>query len=1733
MFHLAGYRIKEEISKSDNSTIYRGSRNSDNCPVVIKLLNREYPTSKELSAFVREYEIMDKLSGDGIIKAYSITKCNNSLAIIMEDIGGESVARVLKSVKAGIAERLSLAIQMTHSLIQTHQQNIIHKDVNPTNFIWNYGNNRVKIIDFGISAELARESSQSIDLNTLEGTLNYISPEQTGRINRPIDYRTDLYSLGITFYELFTGKLPFTGEDESEIVYGHIAKTPISPKEINPEIPTALSEIIMKMISKTTEDRYQSALGLKKDLEYCLQMLEGKREIVGFIPGEGDILDRFEIPHKLYGREEEIRTMIDGFEKAAEGYCELLLVSGFSGIGKSSLIQELRKPVAGKKGFYISGKCNQFERNIPYHGLIKAFQGMIKQLLSESQSNLDNWRRLLTEALGCNAQVILDVIPELEQIIGPQPEVSELNPLEAQNRFKLVFLEFIKTFAELEHPLVIFIDDLQWSDASTLELLKYILGAGSARYIYLVGAYRDNEVQDGHPLQQLLKDLESNYQGIDRPYRQIALKPLEADAVNRMISDTLHCHPDETEPLTELVFHKTKGNPFFIDKLLNMLYFRGSFTFLPERGQWDYDLEKVEAAEISDNVVELLVKGLESLPAVTLDILKLACCIGNQFDLTMISLIRKKPIAELGKDLWIAIEREIILPLNYNYRLIRAQKSIKLSQDFDVNFSFAHDRIRQAVLSLISETEKSEIHLSIGRVYLKTFRETNRADSLFDMVNHLNIGRALIREENERAELSKLNATAGNRAKKSGAFAAAASYFETAEALLTAEEWCKIHNKLFDVKLEHATCALLSGDLSRADELCEDLSQAAVTNIDKGAVSNVKVQILEFQGRLFDAIAEIRRSLMLFGVSLPENEQEIGMKIQEGVMKMQAFLAQTPADELVNLPEMKSPDKIMVMQLLFQVVPPALQTNPSLYILASLMMFEMTCTYGTSPLSCKCFTDCGIVMATMLKDYKTSYRLGEAAFSLINKFNTEALKAAVYFGFTFCSHWRAHYKESLEYYDMAYRKGLETGDIQHAAYALSHRVHLLMWVGRNLTELKQETENAIVVLGRTKTAMPLLLTEIINYIIKKFQTVPEKEDGSDFEKEDQEMIVTIEKTRDLSFLCRFFQYNTYESIISSNLEAAEKWSDMAEALVFAGLSDFPIPDHYLFRALILVNKWKIAAAEEKPHIKETLADIRQKIKVWADNCPDNFAHKYYLLSAEMAVIDNEPLDIVVDFYIKAINSIGNNDFIQLKALINELYGKFWLDRGDETTGKAYIREAEYLYRQWGAHRKAALLEKQYSHYFTSDEAQHGVKGTFSTTTHISIDVNSILKSTQAISSEIKIEKLLTILIRTMIENAGAQRGCLLLRNEADGQFYIEAVQDVDSNRPQVMQSLPFAESSALCPEIVQYVTRTRETIVIHNACKDVNYQNNAYITRNRIKSLLCMPVIYQNRLKGVVYLENNLSDSVFTSERLEILKILSSQASISIENAGLYENMEEKVRERTIQLNNANEKLRELSFHDPLTDLYNRRYTFEFIYDKVTQFIQHKKRIISNGEKRNLSTKDNVIGVFLIDIDHFKEVNDTYGHSVGDNVLIAMSKILKQVIRTEDFLVRWGGEEFLIILSNTKPEYLERFCRRVLTAVRETPLPVSEDKTIYKTCSLGYVQMPLDATDPGLLNLEQMINISDYALYCAKENGRNCAAHFKLIKPIGTDEEFKRNLMNLSRNTELNEEHFNIDYIQA
>ncbi|MBN1499455.1 MAG: AAA family ATPase [Spirochaetes bacterium] len=1736
MINLNGFTITEEIFKSYNSTIYRGIKNDQGLPVIVKLLNHEFPSENDLSYFKREFEIMSKLTGDGIIRVYSLEKYDNTLAIIMEDFGGESLAKILHSTVMELQDKLSLMLRISDILIQVHKQNIMHKDVNPSNIIWNPSLKIIKIIDFGISSEVTKESSRFVSLQTLEGTLDYISPEQTGRMNRPVDYRTDLYSMGVMFYEILTGQLPFKGNDDIEKIYSHIAQSPVPPEKISPEIPEMLSVIILKLLSKNAEERYQSALGVKTDLQKCKDQLKSKGRIDKFKIAENDFTDKFQISGKIYGRNNEIENLIEMFDQISEGRSGIMFISGYSGVGKSALVNEIQKPVSSKKGRFITGKFDKLEQNIPYSALIRAFNSLIQQMQSEPEDQIKFIQHRLDEILGLNAQVIIDLIPDLENLIGQRNPVPDLSPIEAQNRFQLVFRDFIQIFADKDSPLVIFLDDLQWSDVTTLNLLNYLVSTEELKYVFFIGAYRDNEVKKGHPLLQVIQEMENKLSRETFPFRRLVLKPLKKTAVNHLISDTFRCTAELAEPLTSLVYRKTDGNPFFTNQLLNTLHHRGAFTYVPENGCWNWDLNEVGKMEISENVIDLLVNNLKSLPDTTLIILKLASCFGDTFNMKNLSSISGRSVAGIGNDLLFAIEKEIIFPLSSIYRLINIQNSKGNSTESGMDFSFMHDRIHQAIYSLLTEEEKSRMHLKIGYHLKKNYTEAGNYINIFDLVNHLNIGKELITSTDERLQLSELNLQAGKKAVKSTAFNTAADYFETGLSLLSEEDKINNPHKYFELSFEYAEAVFLSGKIDKAELLCENLFELADDNFTRASVYNLKAAIMEFQGNLPGTVSELRKGLELYDIKFPDDPEQINGLIQERMGKLLQWLAQTEIENLVNLPEMTDRNIIMTMRGLFLIVPAAIQCTFQYYIISVLMMFELTIQYGITGYSAKCFADCGVIIGLMTGDYKTGYKLGEAAFAVIRKYKLEAQKPSVFFIFTYISYWIKHYSESIEYYDMSFRTGLETGDISHAAYAIAHKVYLMMYVGRNLTECRNDTLNAISFIKDKHAAAQQVLAEIVLYAIQKLQYIPGSDEEIDFEKKDNEITAMLESIHNITSLCRFFQHNAYINFIMGSYDAAEMWCRKVEPVLFASANDFPLPDFHLVNALLMVKKYrKSSSDEEKNNLMDQILSVSSRLEKWSSDNEINFAHKHLFLLAEIAILKNEPVEVIMNYYKAAYNSIGEDDFINMKAVISEQQGLFWHERKEHTISKAYIREAHYLYKQWGAFQKVYLLEKEFTTFFAPESpSKSDTTGTSNTGSRSGsndrIDTESIIKATQAVSGEIKLEKLLGILMETIIENAGAQHGCLLLVKD-DGELYVDAKKSINSERISVMQQLPFREDPDLCPEIINYVLRKKDSLVIGNAYKEGLFTANRYIVTHQIKSLLCIPVMHRNILKGIVYLENNLSDNVFTSDRVEIINIISSQAAISIDNARLYENMEEIVKKRTLQLKEANDKLKELSLLDPLTNLHNRRYIMEFVTEQSDNFLKSKIRSIHHANKRNDHINDKVLGVFLIDIDYFKNVNDTYGHAAGDNVLISFSSALRRMIRTDDFIVRWGGEEFLIILNNTQASYLDIFSRLVLDTINSTPLKISADKEIYKTCSIGYSQMPIYDDIPDFITLEQSINISDYALYMAKESGRNRAAYVETVSNKPETEECRNYLSNLSKNTELNTDYINIRYI--
>jgi len=1714
MIKLADYTISKELFTGNQSIVYRGKRNQDHLPVIIKLLNQEHPSEKLLSDFNREYEIARDLSDKGTVPIIELLKVNKSLALVMEDIEGISLSQLKDSLIMDLSDKLSLAVKIAHNLSLIHKKQIIHKDINPSNIIWNRETGRLEIIDFGIAAEISRERAFIMQTGILEGTLDYLSPEQTGRINRPIDSRSDLYSLGVTLYELFTGRLPFQWEDESEIIYCHIAKEPEAPHKLKSSLPEVLSQIIMKLLAKDGEQRYQMALGLKKDLEICLENLNVQGEITPFEIGKFDISDQFLLPNKLYGRQDELEEFSRLFKEVRGGSASMLIVEGHPGVGKSSLVQEFSKSVALHRGSFTSGKFDQQEQNIPLKGVIEALKGVVQGLLLLSEDKLQVWKRRILEALQKNAGIIIEIIPELEQILGAQPPPIELNPIEAQNRFIMVCRDFINVFAREESPLVIFLDDLQWSDIGTLDFLKYMAGSRSSSHLLFVLAYRQNNFNSEHPLQPFLEEIKKESLKVS----SLLLEPLSVTDIDHMLADTFRRPPDEESLLlANLVFQKTRGNPYFMAQLLTSLYHGGFFNPPDSQGRWTWDLSSIEDVDISDNVIDLLNWRIEQLSPSVLELLKLASCIGDPFDLEHLSLICDRSPRDIGNTLWPAVRNEILLPLNQNYRLLRLEEDAYPLSSVDLSFSFQHDRIQQVVYSMIPEEDKQRIHLEIGQKYALYQKNRNKADFVSNMVNHMNMGRALIRDLGERKILRDLNTLVGSNALKSTAFSLAANNFTIAESLLSEQEWLEEPEEWYKALFNLAEALMLSGELKKAEEISDSLLPLSESPLRQATARNLKARILEFQGRIPETIEEIRKGLLLLNINLPEDRDDTGRKIGEGIAKMHKIFAEKPVEHLAELPLMEDKKIKLAMELLYNVIPPALQFAPPLYILSSLMMLELTQNFGVSPESCKCFIDIAITQCPSLDDFSIGYRLGEAAFLLLKRLNAETLKPAVYFGFSFLSYRNVHFREALQYLDMAIATGLQTGDLQHAAYARVHKLHLFTQLGLNLKEFRSETERSIDFLNEMKAGMPLLQAKINQYMLSKYQSEKEID-------KDQEMISTIEASRNIAFLWRFYQYNAAFYCFHDQWEEANKWSRLTDQFLFVAQSDYSVPEHFFFKGLILLRLWEKPAEKEESEKWKNLEKIMDELKKVAQLCPDNFSHKYHFLCAEIAALNKAPQGEILHHFEKALNSIKDEEFIHMKALIYEAMGRYWKLQGNEIISKAYITESCFLYRNWGALRKVPLMEARYPYLKSYFQGSPTSSLSSQTLVSSSIDMASILKAMQVLSGEIRIEKLLRRFMHLILENAGARQGALLLVNEADNALYIEAERKHFDDEIEVLQSLPYRKSPLVCPEIIQYVLRSRNRVVLGKAWQEGEFRNSKTIQDRQIKSILSIPVIYRNKLMGVIYLEHDLAENVFTEERIRILEILSSQASISIENARLYVNMEKKVAERTAQLNQANDRFRQLSILDPLTSLHNRRYISEFVSEITMNFITKKERLQNNREQRDISIDEKVMGIFLIDLDHFKLVNDTYGHSVGDQVLIRISKTLKKQIRIDDYIVRWGGEEFLIILNNTDPSYLDQFALRILKAVKETPLSVSAEKILHKSCSIGYSMMPIHQKEPHLLNLEQAINLSDFALYLSKERGRDCASRISLKSQETPSPDCREYLRTLNKSDPVKEE---------
>jgi predicted ATPase len=1066
-----GFEFRELLYDSDRTIVCRARQQRTGQPTILKLLRSECPRSEELVAYKREYEITSRLERRHVIRSFQFEIFRNKPVIVLEDIGGTSLKRLMSTTRWRLSELLDLAIQIAEGIGEIHSEDIIHKDINPSNIVFNPKTRCLRIIDFGISTILTRERPLVKSPGVLEGTLAYVSPEQTGRMNRLLDCRSDFYSFGVTLYELFTRRLPFTG-DALALVHQHLTQPPVPVHELEPDIPRPVSNIIAKLMAKTPEERYQSAWGIKADLERCRAQLAAHDRIAPFALGLQDVPEYFHLSQRLYGRDEELKELLAAFDHVTHGGRELMLVAGYSGIGKTCLVQEIFKPLTERRGYFITGKFEQLQRNIPYSALAKAVQDLVRQLLTESDDELQSWRDKLAGALGQSGQLIIDMIPEVELIIGPQPALPELSPAEARNRFNLVFQSFLRVFHAPEHPLVIFLDDLQWSDGATLELLEIMMTDDGIRHLLLIGAYRDNEVSDGHPLLAMLDGLAR--QGA--PLRKIVLSPLNLGQLTEFVADTLYCDVRAATPLAELVQAKTGGNPFFGGQFLNALYQEGLVRFSAlvdddgpdERPRWRWDMTRIERLDITDNVVDLMIRKLKKLPPQTVRVLELAACLGGQFDLPTLAIIDKRKPKETYADLFPAIQDGVLLPTS-DLEFLEPE-NVGGPLGF-LHCRFLHDRVQQAAYALIEDDSKPGLHLEIGRLLLASTDEPSRSERIFELVDHLNQGRELITMPGERIELVRLDLEAARKAKLATAYGAALRYLENAMSTFGGdwEHQYALTRSLFS---ERAELEYLNGNHARSEALIEEI-WARAELLDRVEAYAQLITQHTLLGKNDDAMAVAAKALAPLGIHFP-SENELKAELDIELAQIERGLEGRTVASLIDLPPMADPRVMVAMKVLMTVHTAIFFANHyELYSWVLARMTNLSMQYGNVPESAKGYASFGNTVAANLGRYELGFELGMLGLRLARKYDDNSLKCkACLILSMFLNHWVQPIAMAEAFDEEGQRAGMYSGEFQFVGYLLFYgRTANRFHGGEDLDQLLADVKNHLAFTRKVKNSL--------------------------------------------------------------------------------------------------------------------------------------------------------------------------------------------------------------------------------------------------------------------------------------------------------------------------------------------------------------------------------------------------------------------------------------------------------------------------------------------------------------------------------------------------------------------------------------------------------------------------------------------------------------------------------------
>ena len=1438
-------------------------------------LSAEYASPGLAKRLEHEYALRGELDAAWAARPIALSRHDDRLTLVREDPGGEPLDRVLGGAPMAVTEFLRVAIPLTAALRRMHERSLIHKDIKPANILADVANGAAWLTGFGIASRLPRERQNPEAPEVIAGTLAYMAPEQTGRMNRSIDSRSDLYALGITFYEMLTGKLPFTAFEPMEWIHCHIARQPTPPGERVAGLPAPLEAIAMKLLAKTGEERYQTAAGVEADLRRCLAAWQSSGQIDPFPLGAQDASDKLMIPEQLYGREREIETLLAAFDRVVvNGATELVLVSGYAGIGKSSVVNELHKVLVPPRGWFAAGKFDQYKRDIPYATLAQAFQSLVRELLSKSDAEVSPWRAELLEALGPNGELMVNLIPELAHLIGAPPPLPALPPQDAQNRFQLVFRRFLGVFARPEHPLALFVDDLQWLDTATLDLLEHLVTHPEVRHLLLVGAYRDNEVGPAHPL---VRTLEVIRRAGGRVHETV-LAPLLPDSVEQLVADSFHCDRDTAQPLAQLVHEKTAGNPFFAIQFLTALNEEALIAFEHNSARWTWDLPRIRAKGFTANVADLMANKLSRLPVPTREALGQLACLGNVAEVATLSLVHGASADTLHAALWEAVRAGLVF---------RADGGA---------YAFVHDRVQEAAYALIPDGERSAAHLRIGRALASRTAPEQLEETIFDIVNHLNRGAALLTEPAERERVLDLNLMAGHRARNSTAYASARNYLAQAAKLLSPDDWRRRYGQTFDLYLAFSECEYLVGRFPAADALFDLLLEQARTNLDRAKVYSLRMKLYQVAGKYDDGFAAALEALRDFAVTLPESTQDIQEALAAELRDIPLNLGGRPISALLDAPAAADPATRAIIDLLVEAMPCAYIGRPLLFPLITLKAVNLSLRHGHTDQSSYVYGNYAVMLVS-LGEIAAGVEFSEMSLRLNEKFNNPRLRGKLlHLHGDHINFWRAHLATGLPILEQAIRACLEVGDHVFAGYLAFETLWQVIETGAALEEVQALSVQYAAFAGQSHNDAVCETIRLQQRFAASLQgkTAATLSFADHVGFNEAACFATLVKA---NFGCGIVFYYIMKQMLAflggRHAEALD-FAQQAQTVLGAAMG-MPIEAtfHY-FHALTLAALYPAVGLERQQEYREILAGKLEKFALWARHSPENYRNRHALVAAEIAGIEGRDTE-AMRFYEAAIHSSRESGFLHNQGIAHELAARFYAARGFETIADTYLRNARHCYLGWGAAGKVRQLEHTYPRL--REAPAHLLPSTTIETPQEQLDLATFLKTSLAVSGEIVPDRLIETLMTIAVEHAGAERGLLVRPYGHEQRIEAEAT----TGREQVLVRLlgTQATPAELPASVLHYVVRTQESVILDDAAVQNRFSSDEYLRHRRVRSLLCLPLVKQTKLIGVLYLENNLASGAFTPARITMLKLLSSQAAISLENARLYADLVQESRDRT------------------------------------------------------------------------------------------------------------------------------------------------------------------------------------------------------------------------------------------